>query len=483
MDQHRQLLSAIQLKMPYKLQAKPATSTHMSSSPAEIKRMIAFHLRDCKENPDGPRDIKSFRLVNKEFSAIGAEFLLPVIHLTFQTKSFERLRTISQHPFYSQRVTHLQYEPDAFGKVYRNEEDWITGILNFKSSCESEHRVKLQAMRESGAKFGYERNAAHCELRKFFNAYRAVDYDQIKIRHQLDAYNSSLIAQAIARLPNLVEVTLSFESAMITQPNPFRRAYNDVFFPPTGDNCHIYPYGVMQLYSVLSGVVSAGIQLKTLNCGKIDWRLLQMDKNKIKIIKRAIKHLENLQVMFYAGAGYLEGDALEAEIQECGTFLVGYPMCKFLSAAQDLKTLSLYIDRSAGIGLEYMVGNTTWASLRVLELDCIIAAQDILIHLLQRHGGTLKELSLNNLVLITGGWPSAISTIRNVVKLKDFRAVGTWTTNEPLQHWTIDTSTHSQGLPMTRLSPPCRLGMAIKEYVLEFGRECPLLDPITYPSW
>ena len=469
--------------MPDKLQAKPTTSTHMSSSPAEIKRMIAFHLRNCEENPDGPCDIKRLRLVNKEFSVIGAEFLLPVIHLTFQTESFERLRTISQHPFYSQRVTHLQYEPDAFGKVYRNEEDWTKGVLDFKSSCDSEHRIKLQAKRESGAEFGYERNAAHCELREFFNAYRAVNHDQIRIRDQLDAYNSSLIAQAIARLPNLVEVTLSFESAIITQPNAFRRAYKGVLFPPTGDHCHIYLYGVMQLYSVLSGVASAGIRLKTLNCGKIDWRLLQTDGNKITVIKRAIKHLETLHVMFYAGAGYFEEYALDSEIGECGTFLVDYGMCEFLSAAQDLKTLNLYIDRSGGVELEYLVGNTTWTSLRVLELDCIIAAQETLIHLLQRHGGTLKELGLHNLVLITGGWPSAISAIRNVVKLKDFRAVGTWTTHESLEHWTIDTSTHPQELPKARLSPPCRLGMAIKEYVLEFGRECPLLDPIAYPSW
>ena len=483
MDQSLQLSSAIQFELPYKLQAKPTTSTCMSSTPAEIKRMIAFHLRNCEENPDGPCDIKCLRLVNKEFAVIGAEFLLPVIHLTFQTKSFERLQTISQHPFYNQRVTHLQYEPDAFGKIYKNVEDLQTGLLDFKSSCDNEHHVKLQAKGESGTNFRYEENATQCELHEFFNAYRAVDYDQIKIRHQLDAYNSSLIAQAIARLPNLVEVTLSFESAMITNPNAFERAYKGLFFPPIGDNGHMYPYGVMQLYSILSGVVSAGIQLKTLNCGKIDWRLLEMDENKIKVIKRAIKHLETLRVMFYAGAGYLEGDALENEIEDCGCVLADDRMCGFLSAAQDLKTLSLYIDRGGGVELGYLIGNTTWASLRILELDCITAEQETLVHLLQRHGGTLKELGLNNLILISGSWASATSAIRNVVKLKDFRAVGTWTIDETFQHWTIDTSTHSQELPTARLSPPCRLGMAMKEYVLGSRRECPLLDPIAYPSW
>ena len=94
--------------------------------------MIAFNLRNCDQNPHGPRDIKQFRLVSTEFAAIGASYLLPVIHLTFQSKSFERLRTISKHPFYSQHVTRLHYEPDTFRSTLEIEEDWVKGNLEPK---------------------------------------------------------------------------------------------------------------------------------------------------------------------------------------------------------------------------------------------------------------------------------------------------------------------------------------------------------------
>lgn len=57
----------------------------MDRVPAEIKRMIAFELRNCDEDLHGPLDIKRFRLVNKQFSIIGAEYLLKEIHLTFET--------------------------------------------------------------------------------------------------------------------------------------------------------------------------------------------------------------------------------------------------------------------------------------------------------------------------------------------------------------------------------------------------------------
>ena len=481
MDQRRRLLPAIEFTAPYKRQAKPTSCTYMSSSPAEIKRMIAFHLRNCEENPNGPSDIKRLRLVNKEFSVIGAEFLLPVIHLTFQTKSFERLRTISQHPFYSKRVTHLQYEPDTFSTKYENEEEWITSIVNSMVDCDIEPFIVSQAKRERLLKSENEGNAAHCERRGFFNAYRAVDRDQIKIRHQPDPYNSLLIAQAIAQLPNLVDVTLSFESAMIAHANASGHAYKELLFPPFGDNCHEDPYGVMQLYSVLSGVASAGIQLKTLNCGKIDWRLLQLDDIKFGIMKRAIRHLETLNIMFYVG-GNLEGDALRAEIIKCGTSLVDYQMCKFLSAAPDLKTLSLHIDRSGGLNLEYMVGTTTWASLRVLELDYIITSQKTLIDLLKRHGGTLKELGLHSLVLMRGSWASALPAVRHAVKLQDFRAIGNWTDRGSLHRLTIDTSMYSQGLPEAYLPQSCRRGQAVKEYVLGLRKECPLWVFMASPS-
>lgn len=114
----------------------------MSRFPAEIKYMIAFNLRNCDQNPHGPRDIKQFRLVSTEFSAIGAAYLLPVIHLTFQSKSFERLRTISQHPFYSQHVTRLHYEPDTFDNVLKSEEDLVKEHL--ESKCVRDEKSPIE---------------------------------------------------------------------------------------------------------------------------------------------------------------------------------------------------------------------------------------------------------------------------------------------------------------------------------------------------
>ncbi|MCJ1429916.1 hypothetical protein MMC29_007831, partial [Sticta canariensis] len=52
------------------------------------------------------------RLASKTLAAIGAEFLLPEVHLLYRTASFERLEEIFRHPLISQHVTTLFYEAD-----------------------------------------------------------------------------------------------------------------------------------------------------------------------------------------------------------------------------------------------------------------------------------------------------------------------------------------------------------------------------------
>lgn len=461
----------------------------MNRVPVEIKRMIAFELRNCDENPHGPRHIKQFRLVNKQFSVIGAEYLLQEIHLTFRTKSFERLQTISKRPIYIKNVTRLLYEPDAFETRRKNEqglleEDFET-IFNYirKPTTISQGEAVSHSKQLFDSEPEESKTAARLALRKNYNAYEAVNSDQMTIRHQFDAYNSGLVVQAIAQLPHLTEIIVNFDDGVVPRTKAFSRAYKDTFILPRGYNENRCPYGVMQLYSVLCGVASGGIKLKSLKCGKIDWKLLQVDETKMDTIKRALKYLENLHIMFYVGEGYLEAAELESGIRDCGLFLANYGMCGLLSAAEGLQTLSLYIDRGGGTELNYMVGTTTWACLRVVALDKIYATESTLVGFVQRHAGTLKELELNNISILRGCWTSALPGIRNAVRLEELRAVGLWRSPSPVfpySVWIIDTSRNSQNPQESTLAPPHKLGFAVNRYVRE-GGECPLWDLDTYP--
>lgn len=222
----------------------------MDSLPPEIKRLVAFYLRNCDANPRGPWDIKQLRLVNKSFSIIGAEYLLPDIYLTFQSQSFGRLKDISEHPIISQYVQRLHYEPDNFGEDQMSYSAWLkrchkapvirSVVVPFRQwedegqGTEHVHHRELQ-------EFKTEEAAARLQLSTAYESYKAVWSDQMRIRQHQDPYYADMVAKAVARLPKLVGVTLNFTHAVVPHSTAFERAYSKTFHLPEGDVSHKSP--------------------------------------------------------------------------------------------------------------------------------------------------------------------------------------------------------------------------------------------------
>lgn len=386
-------------------------------------------------------------------------------------------------------MTRLHYEPDAFDTRRKNERDFLEQRFgtNFNHIRELATKSQGEVVSSSKQLFDSESKeleaAARLPVRKDYNAYKAIYYDQVTFRREIDAYNSGLVVQAIAQLPHLKEIIVNFEDGVLPHTEAYKRANKYSLTRKSGYDGGESPYGVMQLYSVLCGVASAGIKLKSLKCGKIDWKFLKVDETKMITIKRAFKYLENLRIMFYVGEEYLEAAEFERGVRDCGLFLANYGMCELLSAAEGLQSLRLYIERSGGSELKYMVGTTTWACLRVVALDKIHATESTLVAFVQRHAGTLKELELNNISLLQGCWTSALPSIRNAVKLEELRAHGMWKSYAPVfpwPVWIVNTSKSLERYQKSTLDPPFKLGMAVDRYIRE-GGECPLWDHDTYP--
>ena len=450
----------------------------------EIKRLIAFKLRNCDENPHGPRDIKTFRLVSTEFSAIGAEFLLPVIHLTFQSRSFERLRAISEHPVLSQHVKHLLYEADTFGNPRESEEEWVGKMLKSKvvsnrklsaKSAGNEDRAEWSVYDQRKA-FKAEVAVAELELSDRYKACMATVLDQQSIRHQSDPYNAGLMAKAIIRLPNLTEATLSFHGDVLPHTNAFKRAYPEYPNPSRHDYNDGYSH-MTQICSMLDGFASAEPKLRDLRCSFTDWRFFQIDGHRMSRIKCALKHLESFSMIFWG-----QRFPFSAEDEVNYEAFLQHREYDFLSAAKDLKALSLKISDELSRHervFKHVVGTSNWASLRVVELDGIRMAEETLIDFLQRHALTLKELGLHHFYMINGDWASALPRIRKAVRLEDFRATGRWRSAR-MDFWLIDTCKRFPELGESPQSQRYRLGTAVKTYILHGGTN-PFLDHSWHP--
>lgn len=86
--------------------------------PIEVQRDIISRLELSS--------LKALRLASKTLATIGAEYLLPEVHLLYRSASLEHLGLISRHPIISQHVTSLFYEADRLNSCCY--EDWYDFI-------------------------------------------------------------------------------------------------------------------------------------------------------------------------------------------------------------------------------------------------------------------------------------------------------------------------------------------------------------------
>ena len=77
------------------------------------------------------QDVKSFRLMNRRFASIGAEYLLTQVHLIFEKESVRRLGAISRYPVISRTIKLLFYEFTLL-ETLDPESEWLARI---QKSC------------------------------------------------------------------------------------------------------------------------------------------------------------------------------------------------------------------------------------------------------------------------------------------------------------------------------------------------------------
>ena len=206
----------------------------MDTLPAEIKRMIASSLEEVS-------DIKKLRLVNKAFSVVAAEFLPEEVYLIFKTDSFERLRQISNHAFFSKRVKSLR----AMSPMLLS--DWITiggrdyfvvlHLIKRRSRHSAPRRKKVNERvvlyQRTLDKFTAEKASEPQRLNYAYSRYVEYLKEQESIRCQ--DYNNALIGEALARLPNLEEVTVNVDHGVLMQREVLGDAFQDCHMSPCGD--------------------------------------------------------------------------------------------------------------------------------------------------------------------------------------------------------------------------------------------------------
>lgn len=455
----------------------------MDHLPAEIKSTIAFDLLSDDPADAGIIHIKQLRLVNKDFAMIAAEPLFSEVYLILKSESFERMRHVSAHPSYAKLVRSIRYEPDSlweygdylkWAKTFHSTEPCLSRIHEPEWPSEDEGRQGWIRYEKEHEEYNARVVAATPWLLQQYNTYQTALQDQELIRQR--DYNHGPFTGAMAQLPNLEQVILNFQCGIMERTKALKTS-----FPVNGFIFSVKrivgPLGVPQLRSILLGAHEAGTKLKVLRCGKIDWRFFQLPEVEMDKMKSALKHLTSLHISMYTGQ--------RDEAVERHTFLKNRRMCQFFSTAKYLRSLNIEFHRFQRPELEYCVGQNIWRHLSTVQLSCLDTSEDALISFLERHAGTLEDLTLCDINLVQGGWISALPRIRDAVMLRKFKVCSALSSDNPRptgQRWCID----CQIDPAIRgaLEENTRskqLATAIEDCVLN-GGDCPLLDHVTYPQ-
>ncbi|KAI4181462.1 MAG: hypothetical protein L6R41_006606 [Letrouitia leprolyta] len=391
----------------------PVKST-LDRLPPELLREICSYL--------SPPDLRQCRLVSASFGFAGESFLLPILHLTFEFSSFERLKEICEKPAVCFGVREIHYRIDHLVRAQRvfqfatdkrrSKEirrstfiapnqllpDWIPTVLQLD-------RVLIDIAN----------NPKHYSAQDFLNIHTALHnklQEQERIRQIGD--NSILFIDALQMMPNVTAIHmdgLPHEDESSLTPE-FRHKLTSIY----GDydlNERVYDYGASQLRSLLNAMVEARRPLKYLKCNSINSRIFSQ-KGTFETMTAGVQQLKHLELRMFPAVSRNGSD----------DFRLTGRAPQFIAAAPNLESLYLHWNLKWGYNLElrWVVGNHTWPFLRTLHLIFFEAEDSFLRAFLRRHAATLRDLKLAICRLKDGPWAPMFLFMRTQLSLEAFKA-------------------------------------------------------------
>jgi len=451
----------------------------MDRLPNEITHMVFAELKPC--------DVADLRLVCKTFSVVGLQYLVPRIHLIFNPGSFESLRQISEHPVVSQYVKALDYEADALQdfetmeqwKKHLAEPNWWEELPLYRlgdvppGTSERELRARRRELEKTRRKPHYMYRSA--QLRRAYGKFR--DYHQEQAVMRSYDYESDIIRDAFAKLPNLDTIRMSTECCVIPRTVAMERAFGGGLCMPYGNVGQKENCGVPQLRSVLLAAAHTGLKLKSLECGSVHWRIFAQSPKIFHKFRDAVRSLTaiRLHIITFIQADGDGGDG-HMEIPECASLLEEHGRLRDLvTSAPNLEQLQIHFDWDypySPTNLKHVVGDFIWPCLTIASFGFIETEEDPLLEFFKRHADSLKDIALDTIVLLPGGqWFRVWQAARRILRLESASMWGNLTsaTEEFDFGWSENDGVRSGARN------------AVESYILAGGEAPPLEHPTLTP--
>lgn len=378
--------------------------------PSELVHMVFAYLE--------PKEVAAFRWVGRAFAEIGLQYLTPKIHLELNEKSYDRLLAIAEHPIASKYVVELSYDTEQLKSIDRETFD---RCLKRRSVIPQRHASSEMSNEVLSARAwrAYERESSRNKRETAQLMDRAWSiYGEYLISHekveQADFFREKMV-EAFKQLPNLKMISASTTSVYGQHVAEIRKLSPTCYFD-AGKEIPSINGGATK--AVLLAAVSAGLQMNHFCCHRFSWQALTQDIRDMPALRRSMLHLKTMDIAF---ANVQHPHRLTPS--EMG--LVAALLVSFIMSAPNLEYLMLstkpfpwsnrFSDTS--LTLKEAIDKFYWPSLKTLSLDGVIATEDDLVHLCERHAHTLRELRLRDIGLYWGMWSTTFHRMRQAFRL------------------------------------------------------------------
>lgn len=396
-------------------------------------------------------DVPNLRLTCKSLGEVGLEYLLPEVELLFTSKSFDRLRQISEHPALSRHVKSLVYRVDS---VYEHVDhvDW-SSLLHSRyvqrltwadhARYGDAHPPPYASDREVRAWRRTQKKKlppipTQRQQNKMWRNYQALWHEQQSLRD--NGFGRAQIDAIVARLTGLRSIVLSNFSGVCQEDleaYPRSRALlkmnEGINANILGDSGHSHACGVPQLLSLIQAIDCNGIGMESLYFGLVSWRLFQCEEATDLLIRtvQLLKAL-NMRIMVNGGEGC-----------ECAElFEQGKPQAFLRSLLKlevfDVSFRYMYMKGlpMPMVNLGSLIATTRWNSLREVSLGSLRTNQHELVDFFERHVETLRVMKLGRIDMREGSWPGVFRAMRSTLNLREFQ-IKDWLRHERYS-WTYN---------------------------------------------
>lgn len=347
--------------------------------------------------------LRSLRLACRKLCEVTSEYLFEEVTLYFTEASHAKMLALAQHPTYSTYVRSIGIAPKAISGPF----------LDRNAFGQWFHHARPLVLDDNwDGFFGLPARMSYLPTKEA----RVIDFHHAQYtslyekQEQLSGKAEEFLKTAIGCFSRLEKV----ESSVRTPPTAYSvPSTNDAFISDVWQGCAcLYKYdlnhGAMILAAVSQGRSLAGTQVEI---GDLFYKLdtMVMDLldpvafGQIQSLVADSKKLNlSIQTSDFPGLRQL------LDMGRCGRFL---GLMKNLESI-DCSTYKLQYTSFPHITISDVFGDNTWQQLRRLNIGRFRTSASVLSKLLSRHKSTLKNLTLQHIVLHQGSWHDVFVKLR-----------------------------------------------------------------------